>query len=431
MIYYNIQDENNKNIIRWNKEENGFIIVDYKRFITELLSKNFKTEVFSSFIRQLNLYDFHKIKTKDNNNQNSSNSIYEFTNVNFLKNDPEKIHLIKRKTKIENVPNKVLKDNFPGIKGNELVVHQPRKFLNFKNDDKSKLNLNKIYKKVLKQSEIVTNLRKKVEVLEGKYDFLEYCNNEFGKNNKNIMNKLQKILEKKKRLENIFFCLIRTFFPNIKLVENALPNSFHNNSIQANNQIQDLRNSEINSQICKIFNLNDNNFVNNNTTNISGNSNNINANNNNNILSNNLENNNLLNNINLENKNINDNFNYNKTNLVQLMDKIIDKDQSNIESREINTYNEIKDFQKKYFNDLDDLNTSKSKNNSIDFNKDAQFATEQENNSLQADNIKNDKDLLTVTSVNNSTENKNNQFLGKKTGREMDNTISDGSKDLL
>jgi hypothetical protein len=266
--------------------------------------------------------------------------------------------------------------------------------------------------------------------LEGKYDFLEYCNNEFGKNNKNIMNKLQKILEKKKRLENIFFCLIRTFFPNIKLVENALPNSFHNNSIQANNQIQDLRNSEINSQICKIFNLNDNNLSNNNNTTISGNSNNINVNNNS-ILSNNLENNNLLNNINLASNNINDNFNYNKTNLVQLMDKIIDKDQSNIESREINTYNEIKDFQKKYFNDLDDLNASKSKNNSIDFNNNAQFANEQENNSLQADNIKSDKDLLTVTSVNNSIENKNNQFLGKKTGREMDNTISDGSKDLL
>ena len=65
--------------------------------------------------------------------------------------------------------------------------------------------------------------------------------------------------------------------------------------------------------------------------------------------------------------------------------------------------------------------------NSIDFNKDAQFANEQENNSLQADNIKSDKDLLTVTTVNNSIENKNNQFLGKKTGREMDNTISDGS----
>lgn len=96
------------------------------------------------------------------------------------------------------------------------------------------------------------------------------------------------------------------------------------------------------------------------------------------------------------------------------MDKIIDKDQSNIESREINTYNEIKDFQKKYFNDLDDLNASKSKNNSIDFNNNAQFANEQENNSLQADNIKSDKDLLTVTSVNNSIENKIINFQAKR-----------------
>jgi hypothetical protein len=47
--------------------------MDYKKFITEILSKKFKTEVFSSFIRQLNLYDFHKTKTKDNNNQNKIN----------------------------------------------------------------------------------------------------------------------------------------------------------------------------------------------------------------------------------------------------------------------------------------------------------------------------------------------------------------------
>ena len=96
------------------------------------------------------------------------NSIYEFTNVNFLKNDPEKIHLIKRKTKNDNIPNKILKNQLQGIKGNELIVHSPRKFLNFKCDDKSKLNLNKMHKKVLKLSEIVSNLRKKVEILEEK-----------------------------------------------------------------------------------------------------------------------------------------------------------------------------------------------------------------------------------------------------------------------
>ena len=390
--------------------------MDYKKFITELLSKNFKTEVFSSFIRQLNLYDFHKIKSKDNNNQNNGNSFYEFTNVNFLKNDPEKIHLIKRKTKNDNnTIKKNVKDKFPEIKGNELVVHTQRKFFNFKNDEK-KLNLNKMYKKALKLSEIVSNLRKKVEILEGKYDFLEYCNNEFGENNKNITNKLQKILDKKKNLENLFFYMIRNFFPNIKLVENTLPDSSLRSSIQSNNQISDLRNNEIISQIYKIFNLSDNNLSNNNISSS-------------NIINNNLSNNNILNNINIKNNN-DENFNYNKKRITQLMDQIIDKEQSTIESREINTYNKIIDFQKKYFSDLDEQ--IKSKNYSFD-NK-SNLINEQDNNSInlhQNDNNKTDKDILTVTSNNNSTEFKKNEYLSKKTARDADNTISDGSKDLL
>ena len=284
-----------------------------------------------------------------------------------------------------------------------------------------------MHKKALKLSEIVNNLRKKVEVLEGKYDFLEFCNHEFGENNKNIMNKLQKILDKKKTLENLFFYMIRNFFPNIKLVENSLPDSAIKSSIQSNNQITDIRNNEIISQIYKIFNLSDNNLSNNN---------NISTNSTNNIISNNnLVNNaftnsniNLLNNMNSKNNN-EENITYNKNNIAQLMDQIIDKDQMNIESREISTYNKIKDFQKKYFNDLDEQNSNKIEDISFQSKEKKQ---EQDNNSIsQSDNMKNDKDLLTVTSNNNSTEVKNNQFLSKKAARDYDNTISDGSKDLL
>ena len=78
-----------------------------------------------------------------------------------------------------------------------------------------------MHKKALKLAEIVNRLKKKVEILEGKYDFLEYCNKEFGQNNINIMNKLQKILEKKNNLENFFTFLITNFFPNLKLVDKS------------------------------------------------------------------------------------------------------------------------------------------------------------------------------------------------------------------
>ena len=50
------------------------------------------------------------------------------------------------------------------------------------------------------------------------------------------MNKLQKILDKKKTLENLFFYMIRNFFPNIKLVDNSLPDPSLQSSIQANNK---------------------------------------------------------------------------------------------------------------------------------------------------------------------------------------------------
>lgn len=317
-----------------------------------------------------------------------------------------------------------------GIKGNELVVHIDRKFFNFKNDDKTKLNLDKMYKKVVKLSEIVSNLRKKVEALEGKYNFLEYCNHEFGENNKNITNKLQKILDKKKNLENLFFYMIRNFFPNIKLVDNTLPDSSLNSSLQANNQIIDLRNNEIISQIYKIFNLSDNNLTNNN---IGSKNNNSIIKDNNLINNNNTAYNSIFSNINFKTNN-EENLNYNRNSIAQLMDQIVDKEQSNIEAREINTYNKIKDFQKKYFLDLDEQNTKIINNNSFD-NKESQIIEREKdnisNNITHNDNFKNDKDLLTVTSCNNSTEVKNNQFLSKKTARDQDNTISDGSKDLL
>ena len=387
------------------------------------MSKNFKTEVFSSFIRQLNLYDFHKIKSKDSNNKinleekNNTNTYYEFTNANFLRDHPERINLIRRKTKNENFGKK---GQIQGVQGNELIVHPIRKFINFK-EDKTKLNLGKMYRKALKLADIVSALRRKVQILEGKYDFLEYCNKEFGENNKNIVSKLQKILEKKRNLENLVLFLVKTFFPSLKLVDNSLPlpSPSEQNKSQPNNQISEVRNNEMISQLYKILNLNDNN-------------NNISLNNqnsiipNNNLIQNNKKNNNILNGINIVNNSDENNFLCNKNQLNQLMEDIVDTEQGSTEEREIKTYNKIIDFQKSYFKDLEEQN---SNNNLNLINLDSQVI--QENNSIKSFNsFKNDKDLLNVTSNNSSLNLDNKKFLKKKTLRDSDG-LSDGSKDLL
>ena len=405
-LYNILQDEKNNDIIRWNKEVNGFILVDYKRFVKELLSKNFKTEVFSSFIRQLNLYDFHKIKSKDSNNKlnnTNANTFYEFTNINFLKDQPERINLIKRKTKNENLEKKGQIQG--GVQGNELVVHPLRKFINFK-EDKTKLNLGKMYKKALKLKQIVGTLRKKVQILEGKYDFLEYCNKEFGENNINIVGKLQKILDKKHTLESFFTLLVQNFFPTIKLVDTSLPEPSEQNQIQPNNQISEKRNNEIISQLYKVFNLNDNNMGNN--------TNNIQNNNQNGIISNN--------NIVQNNKNII----CNKNQINQLMEQMVDSEKESTETREINTYNKIIDFQKQYFKDLEEQNSK----NYLNMSNDSQLI--QENNSIKSLNsLNNDKDILNVSSNNNLLNLDKKNFLNKKTLRDSEGTLSDGSKDLL
>lgn len=49
-----------KNIICWNQEGDGFIILDLNNFINKMLPLFFKTSKFASFVRQLNFYGFSK-----------------------------------------------------------------------------------------------------------------------------------------------------------------------------------------------------------------------------------------------------------------------------------------------------------------------------------------------------------------------------------
>ena len=282
-----------------------------------------------------------------------------------------------------------------------------------------------MYKKALKLKQIVGTLRKKVQILEGKYDFLEYCNKEFGENNINIVGKLQKILDKKHTLESFFTLLVQNFFPTIKLVDTSLPEPSEQNQIQPNNQISEKRNNEIISQLYKVFNLNDNNMGNN-TNNIQNNNQNG-IISNNNIVQNNKKNNNIINGINIINSNQEDkNIICNKNQINQLMEQMVDSEKESTETREINTYNKIIDFQKQYFKDLEEQNSK----NYLNMSNDSQLI--QENNSIKSLNsLNNDKDILNVSSNNNLLNLDKKNFLNKKTLRDSEGTLSDGSKDLL
>lgn len=65
------QSDQDQSVVHWGEGGDSFVIEDDKRFAGEVLPKFFKHKNYSSFVRQLNMYDFHKV-----NKQNSE--VHEF-----------------------------------------------------------------------------------------------------------------------------------------------------------------------------------------------------------------------------------------------------------------------------------------------------------------------------------------------------------------
>ncbi|TMW50483.1 hypothetical protein DOY81_004479, partial [Sarcophaga bullata] len=85
-----VEDPETNNLICWSKDGRSFIIQNQAQFARELLPLNYKHNNMASFIRQLNMYGFHKITSIDNDEM-------EFTHPCFKRNCPYLLEHIKRK----------------------------------------------------------------------------------------------------------------------------------------------------------------------------------------------------------------------------------------------------------------------------------------------------------------------------------------------
>jgi heat shock transcription factor len=94
-----VNDPSDHDLIRWSDTGDSFFVLDQERFASEVLGRWFKHKNFSSFVRQLNMYGFHKIPHLQQGvlRSDSDTEFWNFEHPHFLRGQPDMLCLIQRK----------------------------------------------------------------------------------------------------------------------------------------------------------------------------------------------------------------------------------------------------------------------------------------------------------------------------------------------
>ncbi|KAI8997232.1 hypothetical protein BDB01DRAFT_845907 [Pilobolus umbonatus] len=111
-LFRMLDNEAFRDIFCWNLSGNTFIVKDTNEFSKTVLPKHFKHCNFASFVRQLNKYDFHKIRSNpEDNHKYHGGQMWEFEHAYFKRDRRDLLEAIKRKT-----PGKKKKADIKSIK---------------------------------------------------------------------------------------------------------------------------------------------------------------------------------------------------------------------------------------------------------------------------------------------------------------------------
>ncbi|KAF7977825.1 hypothetical protein HWV62_2559 [Athelia sp. TMB] len=104
-LYQMISDPSSSRFISWTELGTSFVVSNVGEFSRSILGSHFKHNNFSSFVRQLNMYGFHKINRTPRSQRTSTDAqTWEFSHHKFLRGRPDLLDEIKRKA-LETGPN--------------------------------------------------------------------------------------------------------------------------------------------------------------------------------------------------------------------------------------------------------------------------------------------------------------------------------------
>ncbi|KAJ3299930.1 stress-responsive transcription factor hsf1 [Borealophlyctis nickersoniae] len=98
-LYNMVEDPKTDNLIHWGEDGTTFIVERHEDFARDVLPRFFKHGNFASFVRQLNMYGFHKVPHLQQGVLISDGEpeLWEFRNENFQRNQPDLLVLVSRK----------------------------------------------------------------------------------------------------------------------------------------------------------------------------------------------------------------------------------------------------------------------------------------------------------------------------------------------
>ncbi|KAJ3799624.1 HSF-type DNA-binding-domain-containing protein [Lentinula aff. detonsa] len=94
-LYKMLEDQSFQDVVSWGPHGDCFVVKDMNEFTKSILPRMFKHSNFASFVRQLNKYDFHKVKNTDDNAFGEHS--WTFRHPNFHADRRDALENIKRK----------------------------------------------------------------------------------------------------------------------------------------------------------------------------------------------------------------------------------------------------------------------------------------------------------------------------------------------